>query len=483
MSMRLPQYTHQKAEYLAHRDDAARAYFWQMRTGKSKMVVDNACYLEEGDKIDGVIVLAPNGVHLNWLIKELPKHHWDPENYTAFAWQFSNKNSNKEFQEFIDSCALYNSCWLLVNIESMTRAEIKKIIDKFRKICPRHLMVVDESHHFRRPGAKRTARARAMARQATYRRILSGSSLDNSPLHAFSQYELLEKAALGFGTAADFIEHFAVYEKLRTKSGRKYEKLKEYINLEELKELIAPYTSVVLREDCEDLPSLIRDTRYIELTKTQLEMHRVVSKGIIEEMESIGLYNGVTGGAKLNKLQQVLSGFIYTDNGETLHIPGSNPRLEACLDEIELHDGKVLVWCRFSQDIYNLRNALDKQGVSWTEYHGKMANNAARVEALTRFETDADVKVMIGQPQAGGEGRDFSAASKIIWYSHTSDNIVRSQADERATVIGGEHIQVIDLVVPGSIDEYWLELLTNKRTIADDVARYGLKKILEKIEL
>ena len=58
MSMRLPQYTHQKAEYLAHRDDAARAYFWQMRTGKSKMVVDNACYLEEGDKIDGVIVLA-----------------------------------------------------------------------------------------------------------------------------------------------------------------------------------------------------------------------------------------------------------------------------------------------------------------------------------------------------------------------------------------------------------------------------------------
>lgn len=481
--MKFPQYKHQAEEYEQHRDDEARAYFWQMRTGKSKMVIDNACYLEDGDKIDGVIVLAPNGVHLNWMLKELPTHHWT-DVYEAFAWQFSSKTVKQDFAEFLERCALSPSCWLLLNMESMTRKEIKYAIDKFRKLCPRHLFVVDESHHFRRPGAKRTARARAMARRAAYRRILSGSSLDNSPLHAFSQFELLDKAALGYERFSDFQENFSVWETRRLKNGRKFEQLVEYINLEELKEKLAPYTSVVLREDCEDLPELIRDPRYIEPSSEQIRVHRAIAKGLILEMEEVGLYDGKTGGAKLNKLQQVLSGFVYADDGSVTHLKGPNPRLIAALEEIELHDGKVIVWCRFTQDIINLREALKKQGVGTVEYHGKMrGGNNARVESLERFANDPAVTVMLGQPQAGGEGRDMSAASKIIWYSHTPDNIIRSQADERATIVGGEHIQVVDLVVPNSVDTYWLELLADRRTIADDVSRYGLRAILEKVEL
>lgn len=185
------------------------------------------------------------------------------------------------------------------------------------------------------------------------------------------------------------------------------------------------------------------------------------------------------------KLQQVLSGFIIDDDRKTTKLipDSSNPRLIAILDEIQQHTGKVLVWCRFTQDIINIREMLEKEGILSTEYHGKMSDNAARIDSLERFEKDANVKVMIGQPQAGGEGRDFSAASKIVWYSHIPDNIVRSQADERATAIGGNNVQLIDFVVPNSVDSYFLELLDNKRTIADDVARYGLKAILERINL
>jgi SNF2 family DNA or RNA helicase len=258
-------------------------------------------------------------------------------------------------------------------------------------------------------------------------------------------------------------------------------KLDKYINLDELKERMAPYTSIVLREDCEDLPAVIKDPRYIQPTKQQLKLYRAVTKGLIEECEEVGLYNAISGGAKMNKLQQVLSGFVYADDGSVTHIPGGNPRLEACLDEIQQHDGKVLVWCRFTQDIINVRQALEKEGVPCVEYHGKMSGNNARVESLQRFENDDSVKVLIGQPQAGGEGRDMSAASKIIWYSHTPDNIVRTQADERATAIGGDNVQLIDLVVNDSVDTYYLELLDDKRTLADDISRFGLRKVLERI--
>lgn len=479
--MKFKQYKHQAEEW-ARRDEKARAWFWQMRTGKTKQAIDNVCYLEERGLIDGVLLLAPNGVHLNWLLKELPKHHWG--DYNAFAWEFSNPDNESNMTQFLHDCEFMSSNWLAINNESMTREEVKKAFFKFIKLCPRFMFIVDESHHFRRPGAKRTARARAWARRATYNRILTGTSCDNSPLHAFSQYELLEKGALGYDRAADFQDHFAVYEQIKM-GHRKFPRLKEYTNLDELKELMAPYTSVVLREDCEDMPELLTDLRLVTLTNAQRKAYRAIVKNLILETEQFGLYDPIVGGAKMMKLQQVLSGFVIGDDGQVKKLikDENNPRLLAFLDEVEQHDGKIIVWCRFTQDIINIREMLENKGILSTEYHGKMANNAARVESLERFEKDADVKVMVAQPQAGGEGRDMSAASKIVWYSHLPDNIVRSQADERATAIGGDSVQLIDFAVPESVDTYLLELLENKTTIADDVARYGLKKILERINL
>lgn len=482
--MKFEQYKHQLEEYESHRDDKARAYFWQMRTGKSKMTIDNACYLEACKKVNGVLLLAPNGVHLNWLMKELPLHHWTGA-YNALAWEFSNENMKAELNNFIHEAEFYESNWFAINLESMTRKEVANAFRRFQRVCPNFMLVCDESHHFRRPGAKRTARARAWARKATYNRILTGTSCDNSPLHAFSQYELLEKGALGFTRADEFQDHFAVYVKQRMKRGRSYLKLDRYINLDELKERMAPLTSVVLREDCEDLPEVLKDTRLLQLTGKQLKAYRAVTKDLIEECEMLGLYDPITGGAKMMKLQQILSGFVIGDNRKVKKLvdDNHNPRLIAILDEVEQHQGKVLIWCRFTQDIINVREMLTNKGIPCTEYHGKMANNAARVQSLERFEKDDKYRVMIGQPQAGGEGRDFSAASKIVWYSHIPDNIVRSQADERATAIGGDNVQLIDFVVPNSVDSYFLELLDNKRTVADDVARYGLKKVLERIQL
>lgn len=479
--MRLEQYKHQQAEY-DHRGDRARAYFWQMRTGKSKMVIDNACWLAGQGEIDGVLVLAPNGVHLNWTRKELPTHMWNEFNYNALAWRFSQRDMPEQFKAFIDDCAFVDLSWFAINLESMTRPEIKNALRRFERLCPNFLLVVDESHHFRRPGAKRTARARAIARRAKYVRILSGTSLDNSALHAFSQFELLEKGALGFTRFDDFKEHYATFKTLRTRGNRKYEALDSYKNLDELKERMAPFTSVVLREDCDDLPDLIPDQRLIEPSNRQVTLYRALLKMDLHELEEIDIYSPLDGGAKMNKLQQVLSGFVYDDAGKPKVLPGGNPRLEALAEELELDDCRCVVWCRFTQDILFVADMLRKKGITFTEYHGKM-NQDVREEGYLNFQRDDGPRVLIGQPQAGGEGLDMSQASKIIWYTQISDNIVRTQANERATKIGGKSIQLIDFLVPDSVDEYYLGLIADKRSVADDVSRYGLRAVLEKVRI
>ena len=82
-------YSHQLREFEQHRESEARALLWQMRTGKTKAVVDAACHLASKGLIDAVVVLAPNGVHENWIRRELPAHHWESVEYGAHCWKTS----------------------------------------------------------------------------------------------------------------------------------------------------------------------------------------------------------------------------------------------------------------------------------------------------------------------------------------------------------------------------------------------------------
>ena len=75
--LRLPNFKHQQTEWDRHRDDDARALLWQMRTGKTKATLDLACYRWAKGDIQAVLVIAPNGVHCNWVRRQLPQHMWE----------------------------------------------------------------------------------------------------------------------------------------------------------------------------------------------------------------------------------------------------------------------------------------------------------------------------------------------------------------------------------------------------------------------
>ena len=80
-----PRWHHQLNELNKHAEDKARALLWGMRTGKSRVIVDSACALRDGLRIKGVLVLAPNGVHLNWVRKQIGFHTWPFMSTSAMA--------------------------------------------------------------------------------------------------------------------------------------------------------------------------------------------------------------------------------------------------------------------------------------------------------------------------------------------------------------------------------------------------------------
>ena len=63
------------------------AYFMEMGTGKSKVLLDNIAMLYDAGKIDAVLIIAPKGVYKNWYDSEIPIHMVDHIQRKMVLWQ------------------------------------------------------------------------------------------------------------------------------------------------------------------------------------------------------------------------------------------------------------------------------------------------------------------------------------------------------------------------------------------------------------
>jgi hypothetical protein len=85
-------YQHQKDAFLLSRDREAFALFHEQGTGKTKVIIDTAAYLRGKGHIDKLIVLAKNGVHVNWVLNEIPTHMPERIAHTR-TWYSSNRKN------------------------------------------------------------------------------------------------------------------------------------------------------------------------------------------------------------------------------------------------------------------------------------------------------------------------------------------------------------------------------------------------------
>src|SRR6056300_842344 len=67
-------YEHQLQALERSYDKTAFAYFMEMGTGKSKVLVDNISMLYDNGEINGALIIAPKGVYRNWISQEIPNH-------------------------------------------------------------------------------------------------------------------------------------------------------------------------------------------------------------------------------------------------------------------------------------------------------------------------------------------------------------------------------------------------------------------------
>ena len=121
--------------------------------------------------------------------------------------------------------------------------------------------------------------------------------------------------------------------------------------------------------------------------------------------------------------------------------------------------------------------------IPFVEYHGGITDIVKREEQRLRFNTDSRIEVCVGQPAAGGEGRDFSGADAVIFFSAVPNTVTMMQAEERATVKGGKKVAIVRIRTPGTVDDRIWDIIDGNVAMADAISGTGLRDLLLRTDI
>ena len=109
------------------------------------------------------------------------------------------------------------------------------------------------------------------------------------------------------------------------------------------------------------------------------------------------------------------------------------------------------------------------------EYWGDFSTTVREANRAKFLRADDD-SVMIGTPDCGGEGLDFSAADAVIFMSANPNARMMAQAEERATVKGGKSVTIVRVRNYGTVDDRLWAIVDGNISLADTVTGPGLRK-------
>ena len=464
-------YAHQLRALEMSWDKKCFAYFMEMGTGKSKVLIDNTAILYDNGKINGVLIVAPKGVYKNWYSSEIPTHLPDHIEKNMVLWQ---ANITKQQQKYLDTLFKTGTDLhiLIMNVESLST---KKGVDFAARFLNSHrtMMAIDESTTIKNPPAKRTKNIVALGKYAQYKRILTGSPVTKSPLDLYTQCEFLDPWLLDHQSFYSFRTRYAVMRKMNF-GGRSVELPVGYKNLGELSDKLKPFSDRVLKDDCLDLPKKTFMKRTVQLTPDQFKVYEQMKK------EALAIMNGkmtTTANAltQLMRLQQITCGHFKADDGTTQEI--NSNRLDELINVLGELEGKVVIWAHWQSDVRQIIKAVVKDfgNNSFVDYYG-LTPQDERQQNIKRFQEDDACRFFIGTPQTGGYGITLTAASNMIYYSNGYDLEKRQQSEARIDRIGQEKpMTYIDIICEDTVDERIVKALRKKVNIASQVMGEELK--------
>lgn len=479
--MKLPPMEHQSECLRMMNGKDAFGLLMEMGTGKTYTVLADTERLFAAGRIDALFVLAPKGVHTNWVLREIPTH-LSVEHVAAAYSAGASKRAKAKIERLFKPREVGEPVPLRVlamNIDAVNTKDGFALAARFLR-CTKAAFVIDESDRIKNPASARTKEVMKLQPLAAVRRICSGTPITNAPMDIFAQMEFLEEGLLGTTSYRSFTAEYAdllSQDDPRVKHmianarnpqfakpqivARNSDGTPRYRNLDKLQRLLAPHTFRKLKRECLQLPEKIYQNAYFELTPGQRRVYKTLEDDLRIELD--GEVNVVTALGALTKLQQITSGFVNIEGNPVLLPAEDNPRMALLKTIVEGLQGKFIVWARYREELRQIASALHDFGV--VQYHGGVSN-ADREAAVDDFQNGAP-RCFLGQAQSGGIGLTLTAAETVIYFSNDFNLGTRLQSEDRAHRIGTKkNVVYIDLVAQDTVDIGIANTLQRKEELA-----------------
>ena len=466
-------FSHQ-AEWLEKTWDLERyAIFWEQGTGKSKLLIDTAARLWLEGAIDAVLIVAPNSVHTNWVIDEIPAHLPDEvaERSRVFCYQTGKSATQWHQAEVRYTLGHQGLSWLSMSYNGfMTKRGKKAAWDFLRK--RRVLYILDESMFIKTPGTKRAKSVVASARHAPFRRILCGTPIANSPFDAYTQIRFLDpgfwRRELDVANAQAFRNYFGIFATRETESGKTMQFPVDFRFLDELSRLLKSISTRVLKEDVLDLPPKLYSKRYFELSAEQRKLYKAVRDDFMVELDNGELVTAPLVITRMLRLQQIACGYLPVDdpNAPLYRIDdGNNRRLGVVEDFVDTVPHQAIIWANWNEDIDQIMDLVGKRGV---RFDGQVKMDQR--ERNKRIFKAGDAQFFVSKSSVAGTGHTLTEAKSCMYYNNSFSLVNRLQSEDRAHRINQDQpVNYTDVIAQGTLDEHVVRALRKKFNVASQV--------------
>jgi SNF2 family DNA or RNA helicase len=177
-------------------------------------------------------------------------------------------------------------------------------------------------------------------------------------------------------------------------------------------------------------------------------------------------WNEATYSGPHTKVKALLAG-LRQSTEESALLPSDEPPIRS------------VVFSGWTQYLDLIEHALEQHNIKYVRLDGSMSIKA-RSHVLTEFKTDPDITVLLVSIKAGGQGLNFTAASRVYMMEPQYNPGVELQAIDRVHRIGQERkVEVVHYIMTDSVEEKILDLQERKMELAKMTVEKNLSKAEE----
>lgn len=517
-------FKHQKEAFDRYKDASIIPLFFEVGTGKTRTALEIAAYKMQKGEINRVLVIAPNGVHVQWALQECPK--WVPHLRVDYKRKGKVKPPAPDTQIY---CA---------NVDTFsTERSWYPIRDWVLEAEGQAMIILDEAQTIKNIKAKRTQnivygfnkvvkRGKAIKSSTPLtaaRCVLTGTPVTRSPMDLWTIFEFMQPSYFNMGYyqfKSTFVMEMnllserhniripineQIWRNVKHMSSQDAANcynisLEDYAYIQSQDSFQGPYKNMDLLKslvykpggamcvhltDVIDMPEKTYLQRVIEMSPKQKQLCKEIQRDLYTQYGDHELDVPTILVARL-RLAQIASGFISLDPNEedpperdVRWIDGGEAKMDALVEELASIVGEgqgAIVITRFSVEAERLYETLS------FKYPGKVClmTGYHKEGSIEAFQ-NGDYDIMIANIHLIARGYNLQRAHYMLFYSNSDSLEDRIQCEGRIYRNGQKNNCIyIDYKMKSSMDENILERLSMKK----DVYKFfmdGLDNLLDSV--